>query len=187
MSYEVEQKFPVSDLGAVERRLLALGAQFEPSVEQVDRYFAHPSRDFAKTDEAFRIRRVGNENFITYKGPKLDAATKTRREIELPLAAGAEHLESFTRLLEALGFSIVAEVTKHRRSAEFVWRDRDVTASLDAVANVGSFVELEIISDKANLDDARTTLLALASKLDLAYPERRSYLELLLQTSGTNC
>ena len=44
-----------------------------------------PCRDFAQTDEALRIRTVGDTSFVTYKGPKLDATTKTRRELELPL------------------------------------------------------------------------------------------------------
>ena len=86
MKYEVEQKFPLADAAEAERKLVALGGPFSDPVEQVDRYFGHPARDFAKTDEALRIRRIGQENRITYKGPKLDAATKTRRELELPLA-----------------------------------------------------------------------------------------------------
>jgi adenylate cyclase class IV len=52
MLYEVENKFPVPDLAAVEQRLSAFGAQFGEAIEQVDHYFAHPVRDFAQTDEA---------------------------------------------------------------------------------------------------------------------------------------
>ena len=70
--------------------MIELGATIEPPVVQVDQYFAHPARDFAQTDEALRLRRVGKQNFITYKGSKIDATTKTRREIELPLAPGEE-------------------------------------------------------------------------------------------------
>ena len=69
--YEVELKFRVADLPAVEGRLAALGARFAAPVEQVDRYFAHPARDFAQTDEALRLRRVGDEIAITWKGPRL--------------------------------------------------------------------------------------------------------------------
>ena len=79
MQYEVELKFPVADLGAIEARLVELGTRFDEAVTQVDRYFAHPARDFARTDEALRIRQVGNACYVTYKGPKVDAATKTRR------------------------------------------------------------------------------------------------------------
>lgn len=54
--FEVEQKFPLADVAAVERRLAELGAQAGGTVEQVDRYFNHPVRDFAQTDEALRLR-----------------------------------------------------------------------------------------------------------------------------------
>src|SRR6185295_14932137 len=104
MSFEVEQKFPVTDLPALEARLAGVGAREEKVLSQVDQYFAHPARDFARTDEALRIRRVDAENLVTYKGPKLDAATKTRREIELPLAPGDQGAKSFAELLQALGF-----------------------------------------------------------------------------------
>ncbi len=87
MPYEVEMKFPAADLAELESRLAGLGATIAAPQSEVDVYFAHPARDFAKTDEALRIRRKGSLNFITYKGPKIDAATKTRREIELPLSA----------------------------------------------------------------------------------------------------
>src|SRR6187401_1493860 len=85
MRYEVEQKHRVDDPAALAQRLAERGVMAGPPVVQTDCYYAHPARDFAATDEALRIRSVGGESFVTYKGPKLDAATKTRREIELPL------------------------------------------------------------------------------------------------------
>jgi len=81
MQYEVEQKFPVSDMPALQERLIALGATIGETQVEVDLYFGHPARDFSKTDEALRIRRIGAKNCITYKGPKIDITTKTRCEI----------------------------------------------------------------------------------------------------------
>src|SRR4051812_48696421 len=117
MHYEVEQKFPLTDVSAIEAKLAALGASFQPAIQQIDHYFRHPSRDFATTDEALRLRQAGSDSFITYKGPKIDLTTKTRRELELSLPAGAETIEEFTELLLALGFSLVATVTKQRQKA----------------------------------------------------------------------
>ena len=122
MQYEVENKFPVTDLSRLTEQLEALGAQFDEVIDQVDMYFAHPVRDFAVTDEALRIRRIGDTNLITYKGPKIDQATKTRRELELPLAAGAERVEQYAELLVALGFRTVAEVRKRRRTGQLDWQ-----------------------------------------------------------------
>ena len=112
MRYEVEMKFPVAEMAVLESRLTGLGATIGESQSEVDTYFAHPARDFAKTDEALRIRRKGIANFITYKGPKIDAATKTRREIDLPLPPGEDTAQAWTGLLDALGFAAVGEVRK---------------------------------------------------------------------------
>src|SRR5688572_16827896 len=137
MEYEVEQKYRVDAMSWVDQALEELGAKAEPTLEQVDQYFAHPCRDFAKTDEALRIRRVGARNFVTYKGPKIDATTKTRREIELPLEPGEEGFRRFGELLTALGFRPVAEVRKSRRPFELRWEDREFEVALDDVAGVG--------------------------------------------------
>ncbi|PQO43028.1 class IV adenylate cyclase [Blastopirellula marina] len=181
MKFEVELKFPVDDLRRVESALAGLGAQVEIPVKQSDFYYGHPSRDFAQTDEALRIRRVGSKSIITYKGPKIDETTKTRREIEVPLVSGSEGAANIIEILDALGFSQVAEVTKNRRKANLTFADQDVEVALDEVKGLGQFVELEISTDEAGVDAARTVINDLAAKLGLSGSERRSYLELILE------
>jgi adenylate cyclase class 2 len=160
-----------------------LGAEIGQPVEQSDIYFAHPTRDFGFTDEALRIRHVGEESFITYKGPKIDPTSKTRREIELPLPGGTAGMRQWRELLEALGFRAVAEVRKHRRSGKIDCDGRGVEIALDEVEPLGNFVELEIVADEAEVQPARNCLASLAAKLGLGASERRSYLELLLGKS----
>jgi adenylate cyclase, class 2 len=178
--YEVEMKFPVADLVALERRLTGLGASIAGEQAEMDVYFAHPARNFAKTDEALRIRRKGPANFITYKGPKIDATTKTRREIDLSLPPGEETAQAWTGMLEALGFTIVGEVCKLRRKAHLDWQGRRVEISLDEVERLGSFVELELVVAAEEVEAAKACIASLAKALGLEGGERRSYLELLL-------
>jgi adenylate cyclase class 2 len=180
MHIEVEQKFRAAHSADLLAGLERLGAVFEEPVEQIDQYFAHPARDFAQTDEALRIRRIGDRNFVTYKGPKLDATTKTRRELELPLADGAAGAERFAELLTALGFSRVREVRKSRRIANVEWRGHEIEVALDDVDRLGQFVELEIVTDSDGSNAARDLIASLAAELGLKTVERRSYLELLL-------
>jgi len=179
MHFEVEQKFRVREPAALLDKLAARQVRLGEPETQVDRYYAHPARDFAQTDEALRIRRIGQANYVTYKGPKLDATTKTRRELELPLAPGDAGAAGFADLLEALGFRTVTEVRK-RRHAQIPWQGRSVELAFDEVDEVGSFAELEILANAADLDAAKACLASLASELDLKDGERRSYLELLL-------
>ena len=186
--YEVELKFAVSGRAALERRLVEMGGRLAEPQEQVDRYFAHPCRDFAQTDEALRLRRVGDSVAITWKGPRIDAATKTRREIELnlvPLSAtlhAAPTLSSWTELLEALGFRRVLEVAKRRQPVRLVWQGAEVDVALDTVVELGEFLELEIMAEQGEVPAARACLESLAQELGLGATERRSYLELILQS-----
>ncbi len=181
MAIEVEQKFPLDDMAAVEHELKELGTRLGKSQAQVDCYFAHPQRDFAETDEAFRLRRVGALTYLTFKGPKLDATSKTRQEIEVPLASGDQPASDAAELFEALGFRRVLEVRKDRRNASLEWQGFKVEVALDHVVDLGDFVELEITADEQSRDDALSSLNALAKRLNLSKSERRSYLELLLE------
>jgi adenylate cyclase class 2 len=182
MKYEVEMKFPVADMAALESRLATMGVAISEAKTEEDMYFAHPARDFASTDEALRIRRKGESNYITYKGPKIDATTKTRREIDLPLASGGESADNWTSLLEALSFVAVAKVCKSRRKAMIPWQGQSVEGSLDQVDRVGSFAELELIVALEEVENAKACILSLAEQLGLEGSERRSYLELLMSS-----
>ncbi len=181
MPYEVELKFPVPDLPGFSQKLADQAVPISAAQQEIDLYFAHPARDFAQTDEALRLRRKGDTNHITYKGPKIDATTKTRREIELPLGPGSESLAAWTALLEAVGFRPVGEVRKFRRKATVAWQGRAVETSLDDVAGVGTFVEFELVVDECEVESARTCIQSLAQSFGLTQGERRSYLELLLK------
>ena len=189
MSYEVEQKFRVDDLAAIRVRLEQFGATQGETCDQSDSYFRHPVRDFAATDEAFRLRRSGSSGVLTYKGPKLDATTKTRVEHETRLADGTANLATADAMLQALGFAPTAVVAKRRETWSFPGVGGPIEVALDEVVGVGTFVELELAvaepdarSAEPELDAARTNLAAAAAALGLdpGRSERRSYLELLL-------
>jgi adenylate cyclase class 2 len=178
--YEVELKFRVTDPDRLMARLEELGATWGPPVPQSDRYFAHPSRDFAATDEALRLRTIGDQTELTYKGPVIDKQTKTRREIEVPLAPGVEPAVRMVDALVSLGFRPVREVAKTRRSGNLTWQARPVQCTWDDVPPLGTYLELEVVTDDAGRAAARDLILDLAAALGLSAPERRSYLELLL-------
>lgn len=183
--YEVELKFPVTDRDALTERLTALAARFREPIEQIDRYFAHPVRNFAKTDEALRLRRVDDTVAVTWKGPRVDAATKIRREIELGVVpcgpTGQATIAAWTELLEALGFRQVLEVAKTRRPARVLWHGSEVEVALDMVAELGSFAEFEIVAREGEVPLARDCVESLAREVGLEQPEPASYLELLLR------
>src|SRR5947208_7634452 len=136
---EIEMKFPVADFAALQRTLSAWGAAQAEARTDADHYFNAPDRDFARTDEALRLRRIGPANFVTYKGPKRDAQTKTRAEVEVPLAQGDPVAADFMRLLTHLGYRPVAVVKKQRRIYRLERDGYALEACLDEVDGVGRF------------------------------------------------
>ena len=179
---EVEVKFPTHDLTRLAERLKKLGAQPRPVVNEVDHYFNAPDRDFKQTDEAFRLRRIGSKNRLTYKGPKRDAQTKTRTEIEVPLANGEGAASDFRAILVKLGYRAAAIVNKTRQTFHLEKEGFSLEICLDDVDQVGTFVELEIVTAEDRLEEARRVVMALATELGLGTTsERRSYLQLLLE------
>ena len=199
MPFEVEQKFQFESekefLDFSYSSLALLQARFSGKelgvVEETDVYYNHPSRDFVQTDEALRIRHrivAGKSQLrITYKGPKLDAVTKTRKELELPLAVSAEEDCSELKLkwdllLQALGFVPVGSVYKIRRKIRFVWDGVPVELSLDRLPAInGYFAEVELIAQtESDLDFCRAKLLQIADSLKLVKVVKKSYLDLTL-------
>src|SRR2546423_10558721 len=87
---EIEMKFPVADFAPVQAKLLEWQARPADVLHEADHYYNAPDRDFAQTDEALRLRRIGAANIVTYKGPKQPGPAKTRTEIEVGLEAGVE-------------------------------------------------------------------------------------------------
>ncbi|MCA8986100.1 MAG: class IV adenylate cyclase [Planctomycetaceae bacterium] len=182
MKYEVEVKYPLEHPEVFREKLLSLGARFHTEVAQEDLYFGHPQRDFASTDEAFRIRRNGDQNRITYKGPLLDMETKSRQEYEIGLEPGREAAVQFEQILQHLGFQPVYRVSKVRQIFELETGGQEFEVVIDTVADLGIFAEIEATATPETFDLVRSRVLALAEQLQLGPTvERRSYLRLLLQ------
>jgi adenylate cyclase class 2 len=184
--YEVEVKLR-ADHGSVRERLEALGARAETTVEQVDRYYDAPHREFAETDEALRLRRVtrpgdgdeagGTETRVTYKGPLVDDVSKTRVEHETTVVDG----ETMADVLDALGFTPAATVEKRRE----VYSLDGLTVVLDDVTDLGTFVEVELESE--DVEAARERCFRVVRDLGLDPDDgiRTSYLGMLLDDDSS--
>jgi len=185
MGFEVELKFRVADPVALGRLLADRGGASSGPVDHEDVYFAHPSRDFASTGEAFRIRGEGLENRITYKGPKRSGPTKTREEVEVDFADGMATRKDLLRVFERLGFSVAASVRKRRTSYELEAGGRTLTVTVDHLEALGDFAEVETLVDaEADLGPAQESVMALAGELGMTEAEPRSYLRMLLEKQG---
>ena len=96
---EIEQKFAGADFAALEARLAEWGARRGEDHSEADHYFNAPDRDFAVTGEAFRMRRIGSANLLTYKGPRQAGPVKIRPELEIALReSGIRMLRLYLKL-----------------------------------------------------------------------------------------
>lgn len=179
---EVEMKFVLEDEIQLRSDLDKLGVHWEDPVEQCDQYWNHPCRDFAQTDEAFRVRITNGVVALTYKGPKIGTIAKSRFEQELELG-NAVDVDGLRVILTSLSFRCVTEVKKKRTGGSVKWNGRQVEMSIDVVEFVGSYVELELITEESTQarSEAEQVLLSIAKHLNLTQNERRSYLQLLLE------
>lgn len=170
-------KARLADLGAARAVALALGGQRLGREEQRDTYFAHPQRDFARTDEAVRLREAWGAAELTYKGPKVDAQSKTREELTVKVEPPGEA----ARILERLGFRPVMVVAKWRET----WKVQGCEVCLDEVEDLGAFVEVEAHAPgMAEVPAKRDAVLALLRQLGGQESLRRSYLEMLLEAKA---
>lgn len=174
---EIELKARVPDLEPVRERLSRLDAVPEGRIHERDIYYNAPHRDFARTDEALRIRFAGTSCVITYKGAKKkEFALKAREELN----CGVESGEVMERILFSMGFTRVAEVSKWREYFRF----RGAVISLDQVSGLGTFVEIEL-ADPGAVEAPSEYVAELARELGVPEePLLLSYLELLLDAQG---
>ncbi|MFM7116708.1 MAG: class IV adenylate cyclase [Planctomycetota bacterium] len=175
---EVELKFVGAEPVRLEQQLIERGARLGGTMSQADEYFAHPQRNFAETDEALRVRSEGDRRVLTYKGPKLPGAVKIREEIEVDVGAGQE--SGLKRILDQLGFRSVAVVAKTRRSWQLTYAGWDLKVEIDDVQHLGSFVEIESVTDAQSVAATEAAILQLAQELGLGRASKASYLGLLL-------
>ena len=177
---EVEVKAHVKKISKIEQVIQQENAQYLKTVHQRDIYFKHPARNFAKTDEALRIRHEEHAQArVTYKGPKLDRKSKSREEFELKI----NKPEILEQIFVKLDYIPVTGVEKIRK----LYKLGDMMISLDKVKDVGDFIEVELEAvSKDDYKDKRNLILSKLEKwgIQKSQRERLSYLELYYISKG---
>ena len=170
---EVELKVRVPGLDPVRERLLALSAEFCGKAHEHDIYYNAPHRDFGKTDEAVRVRYTNDQAVVTYKGPKIKTfGLKAREELNFSVESG----ETFEKMLDRLGFTKTLEVNKWREN----YRLGRASIALDQVEELGTFAEIEIITDD-DRENPTPVIEKIAKDIGAdGTPILESYLELVL-------
>lgn len=165
---EIEVKFMVRSLAALQERLLSLGAVLETArVHETNLRFDTRSGELSRARKALRLRK-DNAVRLTFKGPQQAGETASiRQEIEFEVS----DFFAARRFLEALGFAVSVIYEKYRTT----YRLGDVLVTLDEMP-YGSFIEIEGAAAQAGGSKAGTVvqLMATASDLGLNWDARSS-------------
>ncbi|MEE1085613.1 MAG: class IV adenylate cyclase [Schaedlerella sp.] len=177
---EVEIKLPIKSRECVEAELQKLGFSSGNFMRESDIYFNSDNYDLRQKDMALRIRSCENlttgesDAVMTYKGPKLDSISMTRKELETEV----EDAKVCQEILKGIGFTKVYPVCKLRQ----YYHMEQITACVDEVEGLGEFLELEIIvAGEEEREEALERLEEILTKLGYGMEEttRSSYLSIL--------
>ncbi len=170
MAQENEVKFPLTDRGALTRRLQEIGAhQLYPATFE-DNIVLDRRGELRTKGALLRVRKFGKYAIATYKGPmSMEGGIKKREEVQ----TGVESFELAIELLDALGFKPVFRYQKFRE----VWRVKDVEIVLDRTP-IGEFFEIE-----GPIDVIRSVASDLGMNMDQAI--RQTYSDLYRQARRT--
>jgi adenylate cyclase class 2 len=132
---ELEVKFYLADLPALEARLRALGARLvQASLHEVNLRFDTPDRDLTRSYQVLRLRQDTAAR-MTYKGPGKDKdGVRLRQEIEFSVS----NFEAARDLLLALGYQVSVMYEKYRTTYAL----DEVEVTLDQMP-YGNFAEIE--------------------------------------------
>lgn len=132
---EIESKFYVRSLAAIETRLKELGAEcFVPRIFEYNLRFDNHSKSLQRQHRVLRLRK-SDDIRMTYKGAgERVGGALTRTEIELVV----NDFDQAQKLLESLGYHVAATYEKYRA----MYRLGESMITLDELP-YGNFVEIE--------------------------------------------
>jgi adenylate cyclase class 2 len=132
---EVEIKFFVSDLKALERKLRQLGFHQEtPSTHEVNTLYDLPGQRLRRKGELLRLRNYGGSWKLTHKAKAKPGKHKSRSELETGVSDGKQ----MDGILRALGYSPTFVYEKYRAE----WTDGQGHVVLDRTP-IGHVAEIE--------------------------------------------
>lgn len=135
MADEVEIKFVVNDLGALQEKLRALGFRLQTRrTHEMNTLYDTENGSLRKNGQLLRLRQYGNSWTLTHKSRGKNGIHKTRVETETPVAEG----EKMHAILLALGYLPSFQYEKFRAE----WNDGNGHVVVDETP-IGNLAEIE--------------------------------------------
>ncbi len=137
---EIEVKILKIDVQDVKSKLKKLGAKkiFDGQIEPVT--FDFPDARLKKAKQLLRIRKVGNETELCFKGKKQQSALKIQEEIQV----NTSNFEETMTILTKIGFIAHRHSPKHRESYSL----GNVRFEIDTDPPIPTYLEIEASSEE---------------------------------------
>jgi len=139
---EIELKFPVADIEALQRRLPGLGLHLDtPRTLESNTLYDTPDRSLKEQRRILRIRHYNGLWLVTHKRPRPDNNDDSRYKVRLETQSIVENGPALGAIFEQLGFGPVFRYEKFRSE----WSDPAMPGAnlvLDETP-IGNFAELE--------------------------------------------
>jgi adenylate cyclase class 2 len=150
---EVEIKFLIPDLKALEHKLKDLGfCCVTPSTHELNNLYDLPGHKLRRRGELLRLRRYGDKWKLTHKAKGVAGRHKSRAELETSVSDGKQ----MDAILRALGYSPTFVYEKFRSE----WSDSEGHVVLDHTP-IGDIAEIE---GKSRWIDRTAKALGVSSK-----------------------
>jgi adenylate cyclase, class 2 len=141
MKKEIEVKASVKDFKVLKEKLGKLGCTFSDPVTQHDEIFLRKPKAFGDHklgDPVLRIRQTKGKVIFTLKKSQKVELDKIEKEVTV------DNADELRDLIDHLDFHKVIEVRKTREKTTY----KDMEICLDQIEGLGSFIELEKMSEK---------------------------------------
>lgn len=166
MRKEIEVKARINDLDGLAKKLEKLGVVLSAPIVQNDITFVDENYgDYDKFQAGKNILRIRENNgkfIFTVKQPQSNELDAEEHETEITDSA------EFKEALILMGYKPVVEIHKVRRKAKY----KDYEICLDDVKELGSFVEVEKITEEENAEEIQEELFKFLESLGIKRENR---------------
>jgi adenylate cyclase class 2 len=141
MKSEIEVKAKVEDLSVLISKLEEIGCVFSSPIIQDDYIYNQKGVDLRKGSQGtpvLRVRKQGERIIFTLKKDRSNELDCIEKEIDVT------DENTLKEIIELLGFEKTVEVHKKRQKCKF----NEYEICLDEVEGLGSFIEVEKMSDE---------------------------------------
>ncbi len=166
MRKEIEVKAKVKNIQEIAERLLSLNCVISAPQEQKDIIFTNFDdklfAEFQSGINLLRIRESGGKALFTVKQPQSNEQDAIEYETEIGDAA------QMAEALKVMGYHEAVKVIKKRRITKY----KEYEICLDEVDGLGSFIEMEIITESDDAEKIQDEMFYFLMSLGVKKDER---------------